>query len=99
MLLTADEYNLSVAECRKLGVRGYLIKPVRQNELLSAILAATQQKRVAEADRAHFAPGDGPEEKQDDFHLRGLLAGDNLIKQKRAAKLLEKNRQPVKTAA
>ncbi|HWX56075.1 MAG TPA: response regulator [Verrucomicrobiae bacterium] len=89
MMLTADEYSLTVAECRKLGVRGHLIKPVRQNELLAAILAATRP-RVAEAHDAHSAPGNGKEEKQNDFRLRILLAEDNLINQKLAAKLLEK---------
>jgi two-component system, sensor histidine kinase and response regulator len=75
-----------VEQCRRLGVRAYLTKPVRQSELLEAILAtlpgSPPQADLADAGEPIAAPDRRP--------LRILLAEDNPVNQKLATHLLQK---------
>src|SRR5262249_146344 len=74
------------ARCRQLGISGYLVKPVRQGELLEGICALLQK-----------APAEKPEQlvtkhtlRESRNRCRVLLAEDNLVNQKLALRLLEK---------
>jgi two-component system, sensor histidine kinase and response regulator len=95
MILTSSDRLGDVDRCRGLGVQAYLTKPVKQSELLDAILLA-QSSRLA----AGVAPeiitrpvpvAAGPP-------LRILLAEDNPINQKVAVHILEKRGHRVRTA-
>jgi len=83
MLLTSDDYNLSVQRCRRQGVNSYVIKPVKQCELLAAV------RGVLAPDAAAPIP---PQPEQTPFfkRLRVLLAEDNLVNQKLVVRLLER---------
>src|SRR5207248_1593225 len=73
------------ARCSKLGISTYLTKPIKQSELLDAILAARQVAASEAAPLSPIAPqGDGR-------HLRILLAEDNLVNQRLAMRILEKH--------
>jgi CheY-like chemotaxis protein len=87
MMLTSSGVRGDAARCRELGINAYLIKPVRQKELLSAILAA-------------FGRMGSPQEpaplitrhslREAGMALRLLLAEDNPVNQKVAERLLSK---------
>ncbi len=86
MLSSADQVQDS-ARCRELGIAVYLTKPVRQSELLDAIMSALGSARlpatpaaptVAEAVRKSSRP------------LRVLLAEDNPVNQRLAVRIMEK---------
>lgn len=50
LLLTSENRSEDIARCRELGVSRYLVKPVKQSELIQAILAARGfESAVAEA--------------------------------------------------
>ncbi|MBM3296752.1 MAG: PAS domain S-box protein, partial [Candidatus Aminicenantes bacterium] len=87
MMLTSSGVRGDAARCRELGVNAYLIKPVRQKELLSAILAAFGHKTVKDAPppliTRHSLREAG-------MALRILLAEDNPVNQKVAERLLSK---------
>ncbi len=85
ILLSSVGQKGDAARCKEVGISGYLLKPVKQSELLDAILMAI---------------GHGPGEKDSIItrytiqeargRLNILLAEDNLVNQKLAVKMLEK---------
>ena len=86
MMLTSGDRPGDLRRCEELGVAAYLIKPIKQSELLDAILVAVggqssltgTQEPPATAVRKSSAP------------KSILLAEDSLINQKLAIGLLEK---------
>ncbi|MBU4118845.1 MAG: response regulator [Proteobacteria bacterium] len=68
---------------RRLGVHAYLLKPCRQKDLLKSISTVFVQ-----VEHPAPQPEKPQEEKKGKFHI--LLAEDNLVNQKVAQKLLEK---------
>ncbi|MBC7260323.1 MAG: PAS domain S-box protein [Chloroflexi bacterium] len=75
------------ARCRDLGVDGYLIKPVKQSELLDAILTVMAPKE-GEPCAPTLVTRHAIREMRK--HVRVLLAEDNPVNQRLATRLLEK---------
>jgi two-component system, sensor histidine kinase and response regulator len=86
MLTSADQAG-DAARCQALGIAAYLIKPIKQSELLEAILTALGRQPQKEA-RATLNPHRPLGE--DQRRLRILLAEDNVVNQRLAARLLQK---------
>jgi two-component system, sensor histidine kinase and response regulator len=85
LMLTSAGRPGDAARCRELGISAYLVKPVRQGELLQSIWNALQpklQKKDPLAGR--------PASQESQTQLRVLLAEDNVVNQKLAVRLLEK---------
>jgi len=87
MLLSGDHRLADSEQCRQLGVKHSLMKPVGQSELLDAILAALG---LAAAEKQFIGPIAVTPEKSFGRSLRILLAEDNPVNQKLAIRLLEK---------
>jgi len=85
MMLTSSGLRGDVARCRKLGIAAYLIKPVRQSELVDAILSLLGQ---ASRERADVITRHSLREAR--RKLRILLAEDNLVNQNLVVRLLGK---------
>jgi len=96
MILTSSDRFGDVDRCRGLGVQAYLTKPVKQSELLDAILLA-QGSRLAAGDAPEIITRPVPVAAGPP--LRILLAEDNPINQKVAVHILEKRGHSVRTAA
>jgi len=91
MMLTSADQLGDATLCRKLGISAYLVKPVRQSELLDMICRGLQESTH---DRAHDSgqiirtrpvPLSGMANQ-----LRVLVAEDNAVNQTLARRLLEK---------
>ena len=95
MILTSSDRIGDVDRCRGLGVQAYLTKPVKQSELLDAILLA-QGSRLAAGDAPEIITRPVPVAAGPP--LRILLAEDNPINQKVAVHILEKRGHTVRTA-
>lgn len=88
MLSSADRPG-DDALCRKLGLTGYLTKPVLQAELLKALLAGLGQARTSPTSPPPVAPApDSTVPLRSGLHV--LLAEDNQVNQKLVSRLLEK---------
>jgi signal transduction histidine kinase/HPt (histidine-containing phosphotransfer) domain-containing protein len=84
MMLTSGDRPEDIARCDQLGIAAYLLKPVKQSELLEAIELALGITVPREELLRSAA--------QQPFHvpsLRVLLAEDSLVNQKLAVALLE----------
>ena len=82
MMLTSGGHWGDVERCRGLGILSYLYKPIRKQELLSAILKALGRYQAPSRPEAVLpAPAKS---------LRILLAEDNRINQTVATRMLEK---------
>src|SRR2546427_4777980 len=83
MLASAGERG-GAARCRALGVTAYLTKPIRQSELLDAILTSLgAAPRSGQLVTVHSM-----RENRRPLHI--LLAEDNVVNQTLAIRLLEK---------
>ncbi len=96
MMLTSCGQRGDVARCRELGIAAYLIKPIRQSELLEAVLAALGKPTAPGASSAivtrHTLRENQPK-------LRILLVEDNPINQQLAIRMLEKRGHRVTVAS
>ena len=95
LMLTSGGQPGDAARCRQLGIAAYLMKPVKQSELLEAILLA-------------FGAPSGPSSqplvtrhslREERRKLRILLAEDNPVNQALVMRLLEKRGHTVEVAA
>jgi PAS domain S-box-containing protein len=85
IMLTSSGLRGDFARCRKLGIAAYLVKPVRQSELVDAILSLLGQ---APRERADVITRHSLRETR--RKLRILLAEDNLVNQTLVVRLLGK---------
>jgi two-component system, sensor histidine kinase and response regulator len=86
MMLTSAGHVGDAARCRELGISAYLVKPIRQGELLNAICAVLGIAPQRTSDRLitkHAL-------REQHHRHRILLAEDNLVNQKLASRVLEK---------
>ena len=94
MMLTSAGHLGDAARCRELGMSAYLVKPIRQGELLDAIcevLDGTAQKQPEPLVTRHTL-------REEQHHIRLLLAEDNAINQTLAVRLLERRGYSVTVA-
>ena len=94
MMLSSGDRVENVARCHELGVSAYLTKPIRQAELLDAILAAFRASPADSRDADSAASFERCE-----TSLSLLVTEDNLVNQKLAQGLLEKRGHEVVMAA
>jgi PAS domain S-box-containing protein len=88
IILTSMGRRGDASRLEAVGCNGYLLKPVKQQQLLEAIVAVMGQKSV-EAVQPHIVTRHTiTEQKRQDLQI--LLAEDNLINQKLAVTLLQK---------
>jgi two-component system, sensor histidine kinase and response regulator len=93
MMLSAADRTAETLRCRQRGVAAHVSKPIRQSELLDAILGALGSEPFEE--RAARTTAIEPCERS----LSVLLAEDNAVNQKLAVRLLEKRGHRVSVAA
>jgi CheY-like chemotaxis protein len=86
IMLSSVDYQMETGRCRELGVHRYLVKPVFQAELLSAILEAFS------AENAGLKTADlrSTLSQRSESSLRILVAEDNPVNQKVAVSVLQK---------
>jgi len=94
MMLTSSGLRGDFARCRELGIVAYLVKPVRQSELVEAILAL-----LGKAPRERPAVITRHSLREARRKLRLLLAEDNVVNQTLAVRLLEKEGHTVVVVA
>ena len=95
MMLTSAGHLGDAARCRELGISAYLVKPIRQTELLAGICQVLNRK-VNEAKKLPLVTRHSLQESKS--RSRILLAEDNAVNQTLAVRLLEKRGYTVKVA-
>jgi signal transduction histidine kinase/DNA-binding response OmpR family regulator len=83
MMLTSAGHLGDASRCRELGIAAYLVKPIRQAELLQSICQILHKTGGPSQAQQHTAS-------QEFRALRILLAEDNKVNQSLAVRLLEK---------
>jgi PAS domain S-box-containing protein len=96
MMLTSVAQREQIARCRGVGSGHYLTKPIRESELLAAIVAVLEPARAAR--RGEAARRQRPQAHPTTPPLRILLAEDNAVNRKLAIRLLEKRGHSVVVA-
>ncbi len=94
MMLTSAGHLGDAARCRELGISAYLVKPIRQGELLDAIcqvLDGSAQKKPEPLVTRHTL-------REEKHRIRILVAEDNTINQTLAVRILEKRGYSVSVA-
>jgi PAS domain S-box-containing protein len=94
MMLTSGDRPDDMQRCEDLGISAYLLKPIKQSELLEAIQFAlgitVARKELRQAAKRRAPPA---------AQLRILLAEDSLVNQKLAVALLEEEGHVVAVAS
>jgi PAS domain S-box-containing protein len=93
MMLSSAVQRGDTARCRKLGIASYLTKPIKQSDLLDAILAALKPPP-----EAHPIRHARPDRVENPHPLRVLLAEDNPVNQRLVVRMLEKRGHSVALA-
>jgi PAS domain S-box-containing protein len=87
IMLASGGRHGDTARCRSLGVAAYLLKPIRQSELLASVLAALGAGTGAQPEPCESAPQTPSSGRRP---LRLLVAEDNAVNQKLVLRILEK---------
>ncbi len=87
MMLTSSGHRGDAARCRKLGIAAYLHKPVKERDLLQAVLLAISPDRRTTKDAELITRYTLREEQRT---LRILLAEDDMVNRQLAEHLLRK---------
>lgn len=87
LMLTSDNQRGDISRCKKVGIEVYLVKPVRQAELLQAINGVLGRSSSASAQEVMVVAPAAMETRRS---LRVLVAEDNPINQMMAVRILEK---------
>ena len=87
MMLSSTGHLTDASRCRDLGIETYLSKPVKQSELLDAILGALGHTAQGARKLASLSQGGG---RNTSRKLRIILAEDHPVNQRLAIRLLEK---------
>lgn len=98
VMLTSGARGGDVERCRKLGVNAYLLKPIREVELKSAIARALKKNSTDGHAQLQSQPS-STKEKSAAIGLHVLVAEDNHINQLLVRRLLEKRGHRVSIAA
>ncbi len=96
MMLSSAGQRGDAMRCRELGVAAYLTKPVRQSELMDAIMTALGTRPASDSPGTLVTRHSLRENRG---HLRVLLAEDNAVNQLFALRILEKHGHIVTVAA
>jgi two-component system sensor histidine kinase/response regulator len=94
MMLTSAGHLGDAARCRELGISAYLVKPVRQGELLDAICQLLN--KAVRKDPSPLVTRHTLQEGKHHVHI--LLAEDNAVNQTLAVRILEKRGYSVSVA-
>jgi len=94
IMLTSVTRQEDAARCRELGVDAYLTKPIKQSELLDAIMTALKP----ELREKHTSSRKSRQSKISSKKLNILLVEDNIVNQRLAVKILEKDGHTVQVA-
>jgi two-component system sensor histidine kinase/response regulator len=92
MMLTSGDRPGDLARCEQIGINAFLLKPIKQSELLDAVSIALGIERTG------LDLENGSTQKIELPSLRILLAEDSLVNQKLAIGLLEKRGHTVVVA-
>ncbi|MFZ0213756.1 MAG: response regulator [Candidatus Acidiferrales bacterium] len=95
MMLTSDGQRGDAARCRRLGMAAYLVKPIRQSDLLDAILAVVGGHPEAKEQQPLVTRHSLREQRAS---IQILLAEDNAVNQLLTVRLLEKHGYEVTVA-
>jgi two-component system sensor histidine kinase/response regulator len=93
MMLGIDELNANVTRCHAMGLGRYLTKPIRTADLTAAIAGILHEMRSQAGKGVEALEG------HDSDRLRVLLVEDNLINQRVATALLERQGFAVRVAS
>jgi CheY-like chemotaxis protein/HPt (histidine-containing phosphotransfer) domain-containing protein len=94
MMVTSSGQRGDAARCRELGIARCLSKPIRQSELLDAVTSALAGVSLRETREAA-----SPRTRAASARLVVLLVEDNIVNQRLATRLLEKEGHEVSIAA
>ncbi len=95
MMLTSLGLRGDASRCMKLGISAYLVKPIKQNELLDSLRLALGTS-LMKKERSPLITQHSLREPAHGLHI--LLAEDNVINQKIAVRILENRGQTVTVA-
>jgi CheY-like chemotaxis protein len=93
VMLTSAGQADDITRCRQLGIGAYLLKPLKQSDLLSTLLTTVDGSRRLSPPRESVSPAASRR------MLRVLLAEDNVVNQKLGVRLLEKRGHAVVVVA